>query len=324
MQMAESPSPSCAAAFGEGISCIIPAMHNIKLTLAYDGTGFHGWQIQRSRPSIQGALTDVVRKITQESITVHGAGRTDAGVHALGQVAHFKTRSELTPEDFKRALNALLPPAIRVVAAEEVGPDFHARWQAVSKTYVYRFLRGRVASPFDWRYGLHYPWPLDEAAMAEAARLFEGEHDFTSFAASSGSEDDDRRRAPVREIFRSEIVANPAGIGILASLLAGNLPDSSDLSPRPSLRFAESGGLHRSPETGPLSPELLFVIRGRSFLRYMVRKIAGTLIDVGKGRLAPADIPRLFEIRDRSKSGATLPPVGLFLVAVEYPDPWRV
>jgi len=283
-------------------------MHNIRLTLAYDGTDFHGWQIQRSRPSIQGALTDVIRKITQESITVHGAGRTDAGVHALGQVAHFKTRSELTPEDFKRALNALLPPAIRVLAAEEVGPDFHARWQALSKTYAYRFLRGRVASPFDWRYGLHYPWPLDEAAMAEAAKLFEGEHDFTSFAASSGSEDDDRRRTTVREIFHSEIVANPAGIGILASLLTGNLSDSSALSP-----------LH-----SPLSPELLFVVRGRSFLRYMVRKIAGTLIDVGKGRLAPADIPRLFEIRDRSKSGATLPPVGLFLVAVEYPDPWRV
>jgi tRNA pseudouridine38-40 synthase len=283
-------------------------MHNIKLTLAYDGTDFHGWQIQRSRPSIQGALTDVIRKITQESITVHGAGRTDAGVHALGQVAHFKTHSELTPEDFKRALNALLPPAIRVVAAEEVAPEFHARWQAVSKTYVYRFLRGRVASPFDWRYGLHYPWPLDEAAMAEAAKLFEGEHDFTSFAASSGSEDDDRRRTPVREIFRSEIVANPAGIGILASLLTGSLSDSSALSPFPS----------------PLSPELLFVVRGRSFLRYMVRKIAGTLIDVGKGKLTPADIPRLFELRDRSRSGATLPPEGLFLVTVEYPDPWRV
>src|SRR3970040_703454 len=112
-------------------------MHNIKLTVAYDGTEFHGWQSQPGQATIQGALTDVLRKITQENIQIHAAGRTDAGVHALGQVAHFKTRSELTAEEFQRAFNALLPPAIRVAAAEEVGPDFHARWNALSKTYQY-------------------------------------------------------------------------------------------------------------------------------------------------------------------------------------------
>ena len=255
-------------------------MRNIKLTLAYDGTDFHGWQIQPGRATIQGAVADVVRKITQEKMIIHAAGRTDAGVHALGQVAHFRTQSHLTAEEFQRALNALLPPAIRAVAAEEVGPDFHARWQAEAKTYHYRIFRGRVVPPFEWRYVLHYPFPLDAAAMAQAASLLEGEHDFTSFAASTGSEEEDRDRTPIRHIFRSEILEN--------------------------------------------SDELRYIVRGRSFLRYMVRKMVGTLLEVGKEKLAPDDIPRLFEMRDRSKSGPTVPPHGLCLVSVEYPEPWKL
>jgi tRNA pseudouridine38-40 synthase len=254
-------------------------MRNIKLTIAYDGADFHGWQFQPGVPTIQGALSDAACKITQEKIFVHGASRTDAGVHALGQAAHFKTQSSLAPLEFQRALNALLPPSIRVVAAEEMGPDFHARWQAQGKTYRYRIYRGRVLPPFDYRRALHYPWPLDEAAMAEAARKFEGQHDFSSFAASSGSEDDDRDRNMIREINSSEIVREP------------------DLE------------------------EIAYVVRGRSFLRYMVRKIVGTLIEVGKGRLAPDDIPKLIELRDRSQSGPTVPPEGLYLVSLEFPDP---
>src|SRR5207245_507945 len=155
-------------------------MHNIKLTLAYDGTDFRGWQIQPGQPTIQGALTDVLEKLTGRRLTVHAAGRTDAGVHALGQVAHFKTQSELTAGEFQRAFNALLPPVIRVASAEEVGPDFHARWNALSKTYRYRIFRGRVVPPFLWRYVQHDPYPLNFEPMAEAARRFEGEHDFTS------------------------------------------------------------------------------------------------------------------------------------------------
>ncbi len=254
-------------------------MHNIKLTLAYDGTDFHGWQIQRGQPTIQGTLTDVVRKLTGEKLTMHGAGRTDAGVHAAGQVAHFKTQSELTPAEFERAFNALLPPAIRVLAAEEVGPEFHARWQAQAKTYHYRIYRGRVVPPFEWRYVLHYPYPLDLPAMAAAAGEFEGEHDFTSFAASSGSEDDDRERTTSRVIYRSAV------------------------------EVADDGHV------------ITYAIRGRSFLRYMVRKIAGTLLEVGRGKLSPADIPRVLEMRERSRSGPTVPPQGLCLVSVEYPDP---
>ncbi|HEV2183372.1 MAG TPA: tRNA pseudouridine(38-40) synthase TruA [Candidatus Acidoferrales bacterium] len=257
-------------------------MRNIKLTLAYDGAAFHGWQIQPGVPTIQGAITDVLRKITQEQITIHGASRTDTGVHALGQVASFKTQSQLATEELQRALNALLPPAIRVVAAEEMGSDFHARWQALEKTYHYRIFRGPVVSPFEFQRVLHYPYPLDEPAMIEAAKLFEGEHDFTSFAASSGSEDTDKDRSPLRVILRS--VLTP----------------------------------HRDKQ------ELVYEVTGRSFLRYMVRKIVGTLLDVGRGKLSVADIPALFESRDRSLSGPTAEPAGLYLVALKYPEPWKI
>src|SRR5271156_2610828 len=161
-------------------------MQTIKLTIAYDGAAFHGWQLQPGLPTIQGAISDAARQITQENVVIHGASRTDAGVHALGQVAHFKTASPPPAAEFQRALNALLPPAIRIVAAEEVGPDFHARWLAQAKTYRYRIYRGPVLPPFDYRRAFHYSGPLDEPAMAEAARHFEGEHDFTTFAASSG------------------------------------------------------------------------------------------------------------------------------------------
>jgi tRNA pseudouridine38-40 synthase len=254
-------------------------MQNLKLTIAYDGADFHGWQLQPGLPTVQGALQDALRQITQEPITIHGASRTDAGVHALGQVAHFKTHSRLDAQEIKRGMNALLPPNIRIVDAQEVGQDFHARWLAQGKTYRYRLYRGEVLPPFDHRRAFHYPWPLDEAAMAAAARAFEGQHDFTSFAASTGSEEDDKDRDMQRTIHSSEIV-----------------------------REAQRD-------------EIAYVVRGRSFLRYMVRKIVGTLIEVGKGRLAPSDIPEIFAARDRSRSGPTVPAEGLYLVALEYPDP---
>src|SRR6202035_4814915 len=165
-------------------------MHYFKLTIAYDGTDFHGWQIQTNKPTVQGEIVNVLRRITQENVQLHAAGRTDAGVHALGQVGSFRTQSPLSAGEFQRALNALIPPSIRIAAAEEVGPDFHSRWLAQAKTYRYRIFRGPVLPPFDYRRALHYPWPLDEGAMAAAARQFEGEHDFTSFAASSGSDED--------------------------------------------------------------------------------------------------------------------------------------
>lgn len=260
-------------------------MRNIKLTIAYDGTDFSGWQIQPGQRTIQGTLTDVLEKLTQRRLTIHGAGRTDAGVHAAAQVANFKTLSDLAVEEFQRAFNALLPPAIRVHSAEEVSPDFHARWSAQAKTYRYRIFRGRVVPPFLWRYVLHDPSPLDSDAMAVAARYFAGEHDFTSFAASTGSEDEDRDRDTTRIIYRSELIRSPES------------------------------------DSGVPGEEWVYVIRGKSFMRHMVRKIVGTFLEVGRGKLAPGDVEELFALRDRSKSGPTVPPHGLCLELVEYPDP---
>jgi tRNA pseudouridine38-40 synthase len=257
-------------------------MHHFKLTIAYDGTDFHGWQIQSNKPTIQGEIVNVLRRITQENIILHAAGRTDAGVHALGQVASFRTQSALCAGEFQRALNALLPSTIRIVGAEEVGPDFHARWSARGKIYRYRLYRGKVVPPTLWRYVLHYPFPLDEDAMRIAASRYVGPHDFAAFAASTGSEDDDKERSTVREIYSSELVRSEDG------------------------------------------EELIYTVRGRSFLRYMVRKMVGTLLEVGRGRLTPEDILRLYQLRDRSKSGPTVPPQGLCMVAVEHEEAWRL
>src|SRR5213078_4139349 len=180
-------------------------MRYFKLTIAYDGTDFHGWQIQTNKPTIQGEIVGVLRRLTQENVVLHAAGRTDAGVHALGQVGSFRTQSPLSAQEFQRALNALLPPAIRIAGAEEVGPDFNARWSAQRKTYRYRLYRGKVVPPPLWRYVLHYPFPLDEDAMRAAAARFVGTHDFTALAASADSEDEERERLTEREIYSAEL-----------------------------------------------------------------------------------------------------------------------
>jgi tRNA pseudouridine38-40 synthase len=257
-------------------------MRYFRLTIAYDGTDFHGWQIQANKPTVQGEIVAVLRRLTQENVQLPGAGRTDAGVHALGQVGSFRTQSALSAGEFQRALNALLPPAIRIVSAEETGPDFSARWSAKGKVYCYRLYRGKVVPPMLWRYVLHYPFPLDEEAMKEAAAKFVGVHDFTSFAASTGSEDDDKERNMEREIYSTELKRTDDG------------------------------------------EELWFTVHGRSFLRYMVRKMVGTLLEVGRGKLSPADIETLYELKDRSKSGPTVPPQGLFMVRVDHEEAFHL
>jgi tRNA pseudouridine38-40 synthase len=257
-------------------------MRHFKLTIAYDGTDFHGWQMQVNKPTIQGEIVGVLRRITLESVVLHAAGRTDAGVHAFGQVGSFRTQSRLSAGEFQRALNALLPPTIRIVNAAEVGPDFNARWSARGKVYRYRLYRGKVVPPMLWRYVLHYPFPLDEDAMRDAAARFVGTHDFASFAASTGCEEDDRERSTERQIFSTELV-----------------------------RSADN-------------EELIFNVHGRSFLRYMVRKMVGTLLDIGRGRLLPGDIERLYELKDRSKSGPTVPPQGLCMLSVDHEEAWRL
>ena len=183
-------------------------MRRIKATLAYDGGGFHGWQVQPGLPTIQGILEQTVSDIEGNPVYVAGSGRTDAGVHAAGQVAAFTLANPIPLENLRRAINRLLPPAIRILAIEEVHPDFHPRFEARAKTYEYRMAREEVCSPFEWPYVLHYPYPLDEERMARLAAVFEGVHDYTSFAAADDS--DEEGKSKVRTIFASTLERQPS------------------------------------------------------------------------------------------------------------------
>lgn len=180
-------------------------MRNIKLVLAYDGFDFSGWQVQPDRPTIQGTLATCIGRLTGENVLPQGSGRTDAGVHALEQVASFSTASRIPAENMAIALNDLLPPSIRILQASDEENDFHARKSACAKTYRYRVYRGAICPPFLARYVWHYPYPLEEELMSQAAGEIVGEHDFTSFAAvdlEQGREEEGR--SAVRTIFSSE------------------------------------------------------------------------------------------------------------------------
>jgi tRNA pseudouridine38-40 synthase len=182
-------------------------LRNFKLVLTYDGADFSGWQIQPDRPTIQGILADVIFRITGERALPQGSGRTDAGVHALGQVASFALESPIPSQNLLLALNDKLPSGIRCMSIEEVAQNFHARRAARAKTYEYRLFRGTICSPFLARYVHHYPYPLNGEAMNRAAHVIVGEHDFTSFAAvdpERGKEDDEASN--VRTIFQSEFL----------------------------------------------------------------------------------------------------------------------
>jgi len=247
-------------------------MRRIRITVSYDGTGFHGWQVQPGLPTIQGTLESVVSEIEGKAVPVAGSGRTDTGVHALAQVAAFSIENPIPLYNLKKAVNRLLPPAIRILTAEEAAPDFHPRFDAVSKTYEYRIARGEVCSPFEYRYVHHYPYPLDVQRIVEHAALLEGEHNFSAFAASD--ERDAETPSFVRTIFSSHAIA-----------------------------------------TGE---RLLYRVTGSGFLKHMVRNMAGTLIEAGKGNLGKEDILRMLEPHPDRKAGPTAPAKGLFLVAVNY------
>jgi tRNA pseudouridine38-40 synthase len=181
----------------------IASLRRIRITLAYDGTGFHGWQVQPGLPTIQGVLEDIIGGMEGKPVHVAGSGRTDAGVHALAQVAAFTIANPIPTANLQRAVNRLLPPEIRVIDAVETHPAFHPRFDALAKTYQYTVYRAPVCSPFQWRYVHHYPYPLNESAMIGAARVFAGEHDFTAFAASDNRDAEEKSR--VRRIFHSEL-----------------------------------------------------------------------------------------------------------------------
>ncbi len=247
-------------------------MRNLKLTICYEGSDFSGWQVQPNQRTIQAEIERALLEIEEKPVRIQGSGRTDAGVHALGQVASFKLENRIPLKNLQKALNRRLPPAIRILDVVEVGPEFHARHSAVAKTYEYRWRRDEVCPPFERRFVWHHPYPLDEAAMIRAAPLFEGEHDFRSMATNNGAD----LLSTVRTIYSS-----------------------------------------RLERLGPL---LIYRVRGSGFLYNMVRNVAGTLLEVGRGNIAADSIPAILEARDRSAAGPTAPAVGLFLVSVEYPD----
>lgn len=178
-------------------------MRNLKLVLAYDGTDFSGWQVQPGTGTIQGTLASAIGRVTGEKVLPQGSGRTDAGVHAEGQVATFTLQSPIPPGNLAAALNDVLPPAIRVLEAVEAPAEFHARKSARAKSYRYRMFRGDICPPFLARYVWHYPYPLDERAMQEVASHVVGEHDFTSFAAVDPERGREDEGSNVRQIFSS-------------------------------------------------------------------------------------------------------------------------
>jgi tRNA pseudouridine38-40 synthase len=178
-------------------------MRRIKIQISYDGTDYHGWQVQPGLPTIQGTLEQVFGEIEGRAVQVAGSGRTDAGVHAIAQVAALSMENPIPLENLRRAANRLLPPDIRVTRIDEVTIDFHPRFQAKAKTYEYRIFRGEICAPFDRRYVYHHPYPLTLEAMMNLAPLIEGEHDFAAFAATDDR--DELGASKVRTIFCSKL-----------------------------------------------------------------------------------------------------------------------
>jgi tRNA pseudouridine38-40 synthase len=244
-------------------------MRNLKLTLAYDGTGYHGWQVQPHLSTIQGELERAFERFFNHKVKVTGSGRTDAGVHAQGQVANVRTVRTMESGAVVRGANALLPPEIRVIQAEDVSPEFDARRSARSKTYEYHIWRPPVVSPFRCRYVYPFRHVLDEKLLDDGSSQVCGTHDFTSFCAAATTIED-----RVRTVYEAFWIRE--------------------------------------------GDEWIFRIRGNGFLQYMVRTIAGTLLEVGQERIQAARLPDIFAARDRTLAGPSLPACGLHLMQVEY------
>jgi len=296
-------------------------MRNFKLVLAYDGSEFHGWQVQPGLATVQGALSDALARITGERVLPQGSGRTDAGVHALAQVASVALASSIPAANLRTALNDVLPATVRVLEVAEAAPDFHARHSARAKTYRYRIYRDAVCPPFLARYVYHHPYPLDESAMLRAANLVEGTHDFTSFAAVDPE--------------RGARAASRVEAGDLARRAPGShqsLP-SEARPPAAGSESSEEDVGRESPEEGAMGnrrtifasvwerqgEELIYTVRGSGFLHHMVRNLAGALIAVGTGDRNEDWLREVLDSRDRTRAGVTAPAQGLYFTAVEYP-----
>ena len=288
-----------------------PDSQNWKLILAYDGTDYSGWQVQPGEPTVQGELQSALGRITGESPLPQGSGRTDAGVHALGQVASFALQAMIPPENLHRALNRTLPPAIRVLDASKVPDSFHARHSAKAKTYEYRVFLGMICPPFLARYALGCPWPMDVDALQKSAQFFVGEHDFLSFAAT---DPDLASRTLSSRHLAEQTQSQPS---ITKTSPAGTLPAAK--LPTGAVRtIFSSTWQERSDEHGDF---LVYRVRGSGFLHHMVRNLVGTMLDVGRGHLQLSAIPGILAARARSAAGPTAPAHGLFLHSVEYDGP---
>ena len=265
-------------------------MRNLRLTLSYDGADLAGWQVQPGRTTVQGALASAIGRLSGENVLPQGSGRTDAGVHALAQVASFVTASTIPTENWMKALNDILPPSIRVLEVTEAAAEFHARKSARAKTYRYRIYRGAICPPFLARYVWHYPYPLEESAMVAAARVVVGEHDFTSFAAVDAE--------------RVERMASGENVHTTNVRRTNVRPTN--------VRTIFASSWTREGE------ELIYTVRGNGFLHHMVRNLVGTFLLVGKGTVSLEDLRRILDARERTAAGATAPASGLYLAAVEY------
>lgn len=250
-------------------------MRHIRLTLEYEGTGYQGWQSQVSGNTIQDTVARAIARITGEGVRLTGASRTDAGVHALHQVAAFSTGSSLSVETLKKALNAVLPADIRVLSVEETNRGFHPRYAAEGKSYLYLIHMGEVPSAFLHRCVWHMRRSLDIEAMACAARLIEGRHDFSAFRAAGCS-----ARTTVREL-RSITLCRLSEISFMTVAVRGDF--------------------------------LRIRLEADAFLRHMARNIVGTLVEVGRGKIPQEEVKVILDSRDRKRAGPTAPAKGLFL-----------
>ena len=262
-------------------------MRNIRLTLAYDGTNYVGWQVQPNGPTVQAELEAAVKKLTGETVRVIASGRTDSGVHALGQVVNFPTESRIAAAQFCPGLENFLPDDIAVLEADVVADDFHATYSATRKRYRYIIHNSRKRAPalrnFVWRYAV----PLDVDAMQAAADVLLGRHDFRCFESEYG-----RRASSVRTIFEASFARRAVW----------------DVWQRLSLGDAITA-------TGEF---ITFDVVADGFLYNMVRAIVGTLVHVGRGRWSVDDVRKIVASQDRSQAGETAPPQGLYLVEVDY------
>lgn len=265
-------------------------MRNIKLTLAYDGSEYAGWQVQPNGLSVQACVESSIEKLTQQKSSVLVAGRTDAGVHAIGQVASFQTESSIPCRNIQSGLQRFLPDSISVREVSEVDAAFHATYSAVQKRYRYVIHNSSVRSPFLKRYVSEYGRPLDDRLMHAAGQCLLGKHDFRSFESHYPN-----KATSVRTI--KELTVQRTSVWPVWS----------------------RGPLQETPDSDSNSSEFITVdIVADGFLYNMVRTIVGTLIEVGVGRWSLEEVPKILAAMDRSKAGATAPACGLYLIQVDY------